>query len=162
MSCLEYLGALVESWLTYLYQLCNSSQKKMALSLTNLHGPRYTTVPLTFRLTGLTVYNLAERPQVIEIQRNILILFTSSSSCADSTDSLDTCHPSLSAISLNRSSRLHPVSTQSWCIQVFAGQPILVYQCRNLQENTTNKFIFTSPAWRCSWCIGYHSRKWSC
>ena len=48
-----------------------------------------------------------------------------------------TYHPSLSSITPGQSSRLHPVSLQSWCMQVFADQPTLVHICIGFHERTS-------------------------
>ena len=36
-------------------------------------------------------------------------------------------HPTLSDITSDRSSRLHPVTAQNWHMQIFAGQPMLLH-----------------------------------
>ena len=44
-------------------------------------------------------------------------------------------HPSLSSIAPDRSSRLHPVSTQSWCIYVLASRPALACLCEGVHRS---------------------------
>ena len=46
---------------------------------------------------------------------------------ADSTDSLHSLAPSVPIV--HRPSRLHPASAQSWCMNIFAGQPSLQRPC---------------------------------
>ena len=45
-------------------------------------------------------------------------------------------HPSLSSITPGISSRLHPMSAQSWSMSVCAGQPILVCPCVRVHKRT--------------------------
>ena len=102
----------------------------------------------------------------------IQIASTSSSSHADSMDFFTTfCHPFLSfcqkwflAIS-SRSSRLHPVSAQSWWMKVLAIQPILVHlyigvHKRMLHMNLSSLpqhflFIFLLGAELCDWSTNF-------
>ena len=49
-------------------------------------------------------------------------------------------HPSLQAITLSKSSRLHPMSIQSWWIKVLTGVSIYRSPCGNV----TSEFILTS------------------
>ena len=54
---------------------------------------------------------------------------SSSSSYTDCADYPISLHPSFSSIAPCRSSKLHPVSTQSWCKYVLASQSTLVCPC---------------------------------
>ena len=47
------------------------------------------------------------------------------------------CHPSLSSIASGRSSRLHPVSTQGWCMYVRAGRPAFARPCEGGHRSTS-------------------------
>ena len=46
-------------------------------------------------------------------------------------------HPSLTFIAPDWHSRLHPVSTQSWCLQVFDGRPTLARPCVGVHKRTS-------------------------
>ena len=58
----------------------------------------------------------------------IVIVISSLSSHVNSTESLDplSLHLSRSFITPGKFTRLHPLSSQSWCMLVFAGQPAMV------------------------------------
>ena len=45
------------------------------------------------------------------------------------------CHPSLSSITSDMSSRLHPVSTQSCCMLVLAGHPAFARPCEGVHRS---------------------------
>ena len=46
-------------------------------------------------------------------------------------------HPSLSSIASVRSSRLHPVSAQNWCMSVLAGRPDFARPCEGVHRSTS-------------------------
>ena len=46
-------------------------------------------------------------------------------------------HPSLSFIASGRSPGLHPVSSQSCCIQVRAGRPAFAWPCEGVHRSTS-------------------------
>ena len=79
-----------------------------------------------------------------------------------------TRHPPLSSVAPGRSSRLHPVSAHSWCMEVFAGPSTLVYPCVSIHKRTS----LMSSSLLLQQCPGYFVRltwkfcemvgKWPC
>ena len=71
---------------------------------------------------------------------------SSSSGQGDSMELPDSLSPSIPIVIFpGRSSKLHPVSTQSWCNQVLADQPTLLCACLGVKEdNVVYEFVLTS------------------
>ena len=46
-------------------------------------------------------------------------------------------HPSLSSIARGRSSRIHPISAQSCCMQIQAGRPAFARPCEGVHRSTS-------------------------
>ena len=91
---------------------------------------------MTTTVTSLTISNLKPLSQTKQSLENKSFLYENiptyiSTKCWSSL--LIRC---LSDISLGRSSRLNPVSVQSWSMQVFAGRPTLVCPCVVVHKET--------------------------
>ena len=65
---------------------------------------------------------------------------------SNSTDSFDSCHPSLSAIALGRSSGWDSVSTMPMNVSFCWSSNTGVSMCRSPWDNIANEFLLTYPA----------------
>ena len=54
-------------------------------------------------------------------------------------------HPYLSSIGFSRSSKLHPVSAQSWCKSVLAGRQTILRPCVGVHRRTSLMSSFLLP-----------------
>ena len=63
-------------------------------------------------------------------------------------------HPCQSSIACDRSSRLHPVSTQNWWMYVFARQPTLAHHCVGVSRKTS-LISFSWLLQQCPKCLAH-------